>query len=48
MTGLGAFCGCIGVLTGITYVVFSRIEKLQKQIDALKRELEEVKRKQKE
>jgi hypothetical protein len=45
MTGLSAFCGSVGLLVGITYVILTRIDKLQKQIDVLKRELEEMKRK---
>jgi len=54
MTGLGAFCGSLGVLMGISYVLTQRICKLEKaneeqqrQIDDMKRELEKMK-KQKE
>ena len=51
MTGLGAFCGGVGLLIGISYVLTQRICKLkktneeqQRQVDDLKRELEEMKK----
>ena len=53
MRGLGAFCGSVGLMVGIVFVLTKRICALEKtnaehqrQLDDLKRELEEMKRKE--
>ena len=52
MSGLSAFCGSVGLLVAIVYVLTKRIcaidktnAEQQRQLDDLKRELEEMKRK---
>ena len=53
MGGLAAFCGSVGLLVGIVCVLTKRIRALEKtnaehqrQLDDLKHELEEMKRKE--
>ena len=53
MSGLAAFCGSVGLLVGIVYVLVKRICALEKtnaehkcRLDNLKRELEEMKQKE--